>query len=113
MHQTGHPHTHEHHEHPGLFHERDVPIARDYGARSFTIGIGGPVGSGKTALMLALCQALRDSRLGVVTNDIFTRDAEFLVRHGDDDAGSAPSKLAAARTQPSAKTSATIWHSKS
>jgi urease accessory protein len=83
MHQTGHPHTHEHHDHPGLFHERDVPISRDYSARSFTVGIGGPVGSGKTALMLALCRALRDSHsLGVVTNDIFTReDAEFLVRH--------------------------------
>jgi urease accessory protein len=83
MHQTGHPHTHEHHEHPGLFHQRDAPIARDYAARSFTVGIGGPVGSGKTALMLALCRALRDSySLGVVTNDIFTReDAEFLVRH--------------------------------
>ena len=83
MHQTGHPHTHEHHDHPGLFHERDTPIARDYDARSFTVGIGGPVGSGKTALMLALCQTLRDSHsLGVVTNDIFTReDAEFLVRH--------------------------------
>jgi urease accessory protein len=41
------------------------------------------VGSGKTALMLALCRALRDTHsLGVVTNDIFTReDAEFLVRH--------------------------------
>ena len=83
MHQTGHPHTHEHHDHPGLFHERDAPIARDYDARSFTVGIGGPVGSGKTALMLALCRALRDTySLGVVTNDIFTReDAEFLVRH--------------------------------
>jgi urease accessory protein len=83
MHQTGHPHTHEHHDHPGLFHERDAPIARDYNARSFTVGIGGPVGSGKTALMLALCRTLRDSySLGVVTNDIFTReDAEFLVRH--------------------------------
>jgi len=47
------------------------------------VGIGGPVGSGKTALMLALCRALRDTySLGVVTNDIFTReDAEFLVRH--------------------------------
>ena len=30
MHQTGHPHTHEHHEHAGLFHERDVPLARDW-----------------------------------------------------------------------------------
>src|SRR6185437_5686346 len=83
MHQTGHPHTHEHHDHPGLFHERDTPIARDYGARSFTVGIGGPVGSGKTALMLALCQKLRGTHsLGVVTKDIFTReDAEFLIRH--------------------------------
>src|SRR5437762_1150748 len=83
MHQTGHPHTHEHHDHAGLFHERDAPIARDYTARSFTVGIGGPVGSGKTALMLALCQALRAGHsLGVVTNDIFTReDAEFLIRH--------------------------------
>ena len=83
MHDIGRPHTHEHHDHAGLFHERDAPIARDYQARSFTVGIGGPVGSGKTALMLALCRALRDTHsLGVVTNDIFTReDAEFLVRH--------------------------------
>ncbi|MEM9535549.1 MAG: urease accessory protein UreG [Cyanobacteria bacterium P01_E01_bin.45] len=46
------------------------------------VGIGGPVGSGKTALVEALCKQLR-SRLSiaVVTNDIFTReDAEFLVR---------------------------------
>jgi urease accessory protein len=83
MHQTGLPHTHEQHDHPGLFHERDAPISRDYKARSFTVGIGGPVGSGKTALMLALCQALRGTHsLGVVTNDIFTReDAEFLQRN--------------------------------
>ena len=83
MHDIGRPHTHEHHDHAGLFHERDAPIARDYQARSFTVGIGGPVGSGKTALMLALCRALRDTHsLGVVTNDIFTReDAEFLVRN--------------------------------
>jgi urease accessory protein len=73
--------THDHH--PGLFHERDAPLGRDYTARSFTVGIGGPVGSGKTALLLALCRALRDAySLAVVTNDIFTReDAEFLVRH--------------------------------
>ena len=83
MHDIGRPHTHEHHDHAGLFHERDAPIQRDYRARSFTVGIGGPVGSGKTALLLALCRALRDSHsLGVVTNDIFTReDAEFLVRN--------------------------------
>jgi urease accessory protein len=83
MHQAGHPHTHEHHDHRGLFHERDAPLTRNYASRSFTVGIGGPVGSGKTALMLALCQKLRGSHsLGVVTNDIFTReDAEFLIRH--------------------------------
>jgi len=46
------------------------------------IGIGGPVGSGKTALVDALCKTMRDGyRLGVITNDIFTReDMEFLVR---------------------------------
>ena len=47
------------------------------------VGIGGPVGSGKTALTLALCLALRDTyNLAVVTNDIYTEeDAQFLVRH--------------------------------
>lgn len=47
------------------------------------VGIGGPVGSGKTALTLALCQALRDKyQLAVVTNDIYTaEDAQFLVRN--------------------------------
>jgi urease accessory protein len=46
------------------------------------IGIGGPVGSGKTALVDSLCKAMRERyRLGVITNDIFTReDMEFLVR---------------------------------
>ncbi len=48
------------------------------------VGIGGPVGSGKTALTLALCRAMREQyEVAVVTNDIYTReDAEFLVRHG-------------------------------
>ncbi|HWF86737.1 MAG TPA: urease accessory protein UreG [Vicinamibacterales bacterium] len=48
------------------------------------LGIGGPVGSGKTALVDALCKRMRDEfRLGVITNDIFTReDMEFLVRSG-------------------------------
>jgi urease accessory protein len=47
------------------------------------IGIGGPVGSGKTALTLALCRALRDKYdIAVVTNDIYTEeDAQFLVRN--------------------------------
>lgn len=49
---------------------------------SLRIGIGGPVGSGKTALVDALCKQLRDRyELAVVTNDIYTReDAEFLTR---------------------------------
>lgn len=82
-HGDGHGHTHEHWLHPGLFHERDAPLDRDYTKRAFTVGVGGPVGSGKTALMLALCRALRDHvSLGAVTNDIFTReDAEFLMRN--------------------------------
>jgi len=53
---------------------KDIPV----------IGIGGPVGSGKTALVEALCRRLRDRySLAVVTNDIFTKeDAEFLTRRG-------------------------------
>ncbi|NRA03186.1 MAG: urease accessory protein UreG [Myxococcales bacterium] len=48
------------------------------------IGIGGPVGSGKTALVDALCKELRDRfEVAVVTNDIYTReDADFLIRSG-------------------------------
>jgi urease accessory protein len=76
---------------PGAFEDRGIglrqgsggaALARNYATRAFTVGIGGPVGSGKTALLLALCRALRDThRIAVVTNDIFTReDAEFLVR---------------------------------
>jgi len=82
-HGHDHDHTHDEWDNPGYFHEREQPKTRDFSTRSFTIGIGGPVGSGKTALVLALCQALRNNyRLGVVTNDIFTReDAEFLVRN--------------------------------
>jgi urease accessory protein len=47
------------------------------------VGIGGPVGSGKTALTLSLCRRLRDKyNLGVVTNDIYTEeDAQFLVKN--------------------------------
>ena len=78
-----HPHFHGDTEGPGTFDARGAPLSRDYRERAFTIGIGGPVGSGKTALLLALCRLLRDDYgLGVVTNDIFTReDGEFLVRH--------------------------------
>ncbi len=48
------------------------------------VGVGGPVGSGKTALLLALCTRLRERyEIAVVTNDIYTReDAEFLTRNG-------------------------------
>ncbi|MGA9864818.1 MAG: urease accessory protein UreG [Acetobacteraceae bacterium] len=48
------------------------------------VGIGGPVGSGKTALMDALCRAFRDRfQVAAITNDIYTReDAEFLTRAG-------------------------------
>jgi len=86
MHFMPHDHTHPHHDDergPGAFHERRLPLDRDFQARAFTIGIGGPVGSGKTALLLALCRMLRDEfTLAVVTNDIFTKeDGEFLVRH--------------------------------
>ena len=47
------------------------------------LGIGGPVGSGKTALTLRLCQSLRDElNMAVVTNDIYTKeDSEFLTRN--------------------------------
>ena len=89
-HEHGHEHTHERWSGPGLFRDRAPQIdtgrgrnAPSFAARAFTVGIGGPVGSGKTALVLQLCRRLRDRlRLGVVTNDIFTReDAEFLQRN--------------------------------
>ena len=52
-------------------------------AQPLRVGIGGPVGSGKTALALALCRALRERyEIAVVTNDIYTEeDAAFLVRN--------------------------------
>lgn len=83
FHHTSDPPDHGDPMHAGLFHQRAPAKARDYRTRSFTVGIGGPVGSGKTALLLALCRRLRDRyQLGVVTNDIFTKeDAEFLMRH--------------------------------
>ena len=47
------------------------------------VGVGGPVGSGKTALLRCLCEALREKySIAVVTNDIYTReDAQFLISH--------------------------------
>ena len=84
FHHAPYPHTHDGDPSaPGSFSQRAAPKRRDFNSRSFTVGIGGPVGSGKTALLLALCLRLRDRyELGVVTNDIFTKeDAEFLMRH--------------------------------
>lgn len=78
-----HPHTHERMDSPGHFTDRDQPLdKRDFHRRAFTVGIGGPVGSGKTALVRALCERMQKTHnLAVVTNDIFTKeDAEFLVR---------------------------------
>lgn len=53
------------------------------GQQVLRIGVGGPVGSGKTALLNVLCKAMRDDyQIAVVTNDIYTReDAEFLIRN--------------------------------
>jgi urease accessory protein len=80
-----HGHTHEHYDDAGKYAERDMPdySGRNFEERGFTIGIGGPVGSGKTALTLALCQKLRkEYNIAAVTNDIFTReDQEFLIKN--------------------------------
>lgn len=78
-----HGHTHEHLNHPGHFHDREQPLDRDFKRRAFTVGVGGPVGSGKTALMLQLCRKLRETiNIAAVTNDIFTKeDGEFLTRN--------------------------------
>ena len=71
------PHTHPE---PGVDPHAPLPTS----ARALRVGIGGPVGSGKTALVAALCRTLADEmRLAVVTNDIYTtEDADFLLRHG-------------------------------
>ncbi|MER5867349.1 urease accessory protein UreG [Kitasatospora sp. NPDC002040] len=64
----------------------DASVAHSYTAtpvRALRIGLGGPVGSGKTATVAALCRVLREEfSLAVVTNDIYTtEDAEFLLRN--------------------------------
>jgi urease accessory protein len=71
------PHTHPD---PGV--DPHEPLRA--GPRALRIGIGGPVGSGKTALVAALCRSLGgELRLAVVTNDIYTtEDADFLLRNG-------------------------------
>ena len=79
----GNGHAHDHLDHPGHFHDRDAPLDRDFHQRAITVGVGGPVGSGKTALMLQLCSRLQSTmNIAAVTNDIFTKeDGEFLTRH--------------------------------
>ena len=60
-----------------------VPIVRSH-TGPLRVGIGGPVGSGKTALVDSLCKCMRDAwDVAAITNDIYTReDAEFLTRSG-------------------------------
>lgn len=68
----------------GFFSNRElVAENRDFKKRAFTVGIGGPVGTGKTALLLKMCQMLSDKiKIAAVTNDIFTKeDAEFLTKN--------------------------------
>jgi urease accessory protein len=62
--------------------EADLKVRTTLMNTAVRIGVGGPVGSGKTALVDTLCKRMRSTyQLGVVTNDIFTReDMEFLVR---------------------------------
>jgi hypothetical protein len=65
---------------PGSFPAQKDPTElwkkRDFLHRGFTVGIGGPVGSGKTALVYELCKRL-DKDLAVVTNDIFTQEGKL------------------------------------
>jgi urease accessory protein len=70
------------HTHPDPAIDPHAPLAP--GPRALRIGVGGPVGSGKTALVAALCRTLGgELRLAVVTNDIYTtEDADFLLRNG-------------------------------
>ncbi|MEV5141465.1 urease accessory protein UreG [Streptomyces syringium] len=77
-----------HLDHPDAYPHRHTysaadPHRPDGTRRALRIGLGGPVGSGKTATVAALCRLLRDElSIAVVTNDIYTReDAEFLLRH--------------------------------
>jgi urease accessory protein len=81
-HDHGHAHEHGHADEHG--HAGQVAAAGPPGAQVPRIGIGGPVGSGKTALVAALCRALSgELTIGVVTNDIYTtEDADFLRRAG-------------------------------
>ncbi|MCB5181427.1 urease accessory protein UreG [Streptomyces antimicrobicus] len=86
-HAVTYPHRHTH---------SAAPRRADGSRRALRIGLGGPVGSGKTATVAALCRALRaEYSMAVVTNDIYTReDAEFLLR----EAVLPPERIAAVET---------------
>ncbi|ANZ14485.1 urease accessory protein UreG [Streptomyces noursei] len=73
-HQDGFPERHT--------YSAAAPVRGDGTRRALRIGLGGPVGTGKTATVAALCRVLREEfSIAVVTNDIYTReDAEFLRR---------------------------------
>lgn len=96
-------HGHDHHEHdasvvlepstegvntlqatPAHVHRDELEPLHKEPHRALRVGIGGPVGSGKTALVAALCRSLNSElEIAVVTNDIYTtEDADFLLRHG-------------------------------
>jgi urease accessory protein len=88
---VGHGHSHEQLAHPGAFERREAPKrvadgSRDkFSRRAFTVGIGGPVGAGKSHLLLMLCRHFRSTghaNICAVTNDIFTQeDREFMLRN--------------------------------
>ena len=79
------PHRHEILRGPGSFAKRRrasgrTKRAQTFTERAYTVGIGGPVGTGKTALTLALCRRLRDAYdVVAVTNDIFTKEDLSLI----------------------------------
>ncbi|MDP9173188.1 MAG: urease accessory protein UreG [Planctomycetota bacterium] len=84
MHEPLPQHMHERWLSPGYYEARERALrGRDFVQRAFTVGVGGPVGSGKTALLLELSRALKEKMsVCAVTNDIFTKeDGEFLVRN--------------------------------
>ncbi|NUU23215.1 MAG: urease accessory protein UreG, partial [Streptomycetaceae bacterium] len=86
----------DHDNHPGGAVGSAHLVTPVPGSRPLRIGIGGPVGSGKTALVAALCRALAGKvSLAVVTNDIYTtEDADFLRAAGVLD----PGRIAAVQT---------------
>lgn len=100
------------HSHSGPAAVSADALRPDGRRRALRIGLGGPVGSGKTATVAALCRTLRDRlSLAVVTNDIYTReDAEFLLRHAVlPPSASRRSRPAPARTPRSVTTSPPTW----